>query len=199
MKYKLPIAVPKGLKIRVTQYYGDKTRVAWYKANGIDIDEHNGIDFCIGDAIETYGTKLVCPFPRAGLNKIWFEGAMNTKGNGIEIGYSDGKDYLQIVLWHLSEVVTNGLYLEGETLGYIGNSGLCDPRPTAERPFNGSHLHLIAYRNGVLIDPQEIFDLSQWYEGEETGQGKDLPPLFWSLDHAKKLLTDLINKFKMKK
>jgi hypothetical protein len=190
MKYKLPIASP--TKPTITQYYGDKSRVAYYHANGIMIDAHNGVDFVTGDAIQTYGTRLVCPVPKAELSKTWWENPMSTSGNGIQIAWEEGSDRYNVRFWHCSEIVTTNTYLEGSTIAYIGNSGLCSPKPTPQKPFDGAHLHLMVFKNGVLIDPLDIFDQNQWFISEDSGQEKDLPPLFWMLEYAKKQLLKLL-------
>jgi len=195
MKYKLPIRVPPGLKPTITQYYGDKSRVAYYHANGIMIDAHNGIDIVVGDAIQTYGLTLVCPVPRAELSKSWWDNPMSTSGNGIQIAWEEGSNRFNLRFWHCSELELAPYYLEGEAVALMGNSGLVSPKPTPERPFDGSHLHLMAFKNGVLIDPLEIFDENSWFIGSDTGTDKDLPPLRWVLEYAKKKLYNILSLF----
>ena len=185
-KLPFPIEIPEGSFPIITQAYGDKSKVAWYKKNGVDINEHNGVDVVVsGGKDATYGARVVCPFPQAALNKTWWDHPMSTKGNGIMISYQDGKDYYQMLVWHCSEIITKSLYKERDIIGFIGNSGLVDPKPTPESPFSGSHIHLMAYLNGKLIDPMEIFTIKEWYTGKDTGAIKDLPALQWVLDYAK--------------
>lgn len=185
---KLPLSSP--IKPTITQLFGDKSRIAWYKTNGIDIEEHNGVDFTVGNPEMTYGTKLVCPFPSAGLSRTWFTDPCSTKGNGIEISY---ENYLAR-FWHCSEITVKSNYREGDVVGYIGNSGLCNPSPTDTRPFDGSHLHLMVFKDGILIDPLTIFDRNAWYVSPDTGVDKDLPPLNRVLKYMKDVLYSLLAK-----
>lgn len=193
---KLPLRIPVGFKPIITQPYGDKSSVDWYKANGLDLTEHNGTDFIVGDSIQTYGTPVVCPVPKAELSRIWFTNAMSTSGNGIQICWEDNGGNYSMRCWHLSETVSKMEYSEGDIIGYLGNSGLCRPAPTYSQPFNGSHLHLMLWKNSKLIDPLSYFNKNEWYVGEDTGTEKDLPPLFWALNYAKGLLQALFNKIK---
>jgi len=187
---KLPISSP--IKPTITQPYGDKSSVAWYQANGLNLTEHNGVDFVIGNPQLTYGTKLVCPFPNATLSKSWWDTPLSTKGNGVEIQSGE----YQVRFWHCSEIVIKSTYKEGDVIGYIGNSGLCRPAPTDTRPFDGSHLHLMVLKNGVLIDPLTIFNKDGWYVSSDTPVDKDLPPFFrvvkYMTDVVKNLIVNLI-------
>ena len=192
MKYPLPFSIPFGLKPVITQPYGDTSAVAWYKEHGLNLTAHNGIDYCVGDSIQTYGTPLVCPFPKADLSKTWWENPMSTSGNGIQIGFEEGNDRYLVRFWHCSDIVTQGIYKEKDIIGYIGNSGLVRPAPTPQKPFDGSHLHLMVFKNNVLIDPLEIFDKDKWFTSEDTGVEKDLSPLFWALNYAKEQFKKLL-------
>src|SRR3990167_8793374 len=192
MKYPLPISCPKGTKPFITQYYGDASNVAWYKEHGLNLTAHNGLDIIVGDSIQTYGTKLVCPVSNAELSQTWFTNAMSTTGNGIQIGWNEGADRYNLILWHCSEIVTKNTYKEQDIVGYIRNSGLVKPAPTPQKPFDGSHLHLGLRKNNILIDPLTIFDETTWFTSEDTGQEKDLPPLFWALNYAKEQIKKII-------
>jgi murein DD-endopeptidase MepM/ murein hydrolase activator NlpD len=189
-RMKLPISSP--IKPTITQLYGDKSNVAWYQSNGLNLAEHNGVDFVVGDPTLTYGTRLVCPFQKATLSKSWWDNPLSKKGNGIEIQSGE----YQVRFWHCSEIVVKSKYVESDTLGYIGNSGLCFPAPSDKKPFDGSHLHLMAYKNGVLIDPLTIFNKDEWYLSTDTGVDKDLPPLFRVVKYIKTVLESLLSKLK---
>ena len=173
--YKLPIKSPS--KPIITQVFGNSSNNDWYRANGIFTD-HNGVDFITGNAIQTYGTPLVCPFPEAKVIKIVWDSPMTTKGNGITIKSGN----LQIVLWHTGEIKVklNQKLKEGDVVCYIGNSGLCRPAPTTARPYDGSHLHFMLFVDNVLTDPLTKFDASQWYLGEDSGLAHDMEPAKWS-------------------
>lgn len=187
---KLPISSP--IKPTITQLYGDKSSVDWYRANGLDLTEHNGTDFIIGDSILTYGTKLVCPVSEASLSQTWWDNPMSTQGNGIQISWEYNYDRYSMRCWHCSEIVVKSSYKEGEVIGYIGNSGLCRPSPTPQKPFNGSHLHLMLYKNGILINPLTVFNPNEWYISSDTGVQKDIPPLQWALNFVKSQLSKLL-------
>lgn len=183
---KLPISAP--IKPTLTQGYGDTSRVAWYKTNGINIDFHNGLDYVVGDSTLTYGTKLVCPFPTAALSKSWWTNPLSTSGNGIEIQSGEYK----VRFWHCSEIVIKSSYKEGDVVGYIGNSGLCSPAPSDNRPFDGSHLHLMVFKNDVLIDPLTIFKKDEWFLSTDTTIEKDLPPLFRVVKYMTEIVKNLL-------
>jgi len=172
----------------VTQDYGNTSNNAWYQANGVTAPFHNGIDIVTSfDSQKTYGTECVCPFEKATVVKVIFDTPTSTKGNGVTI-QSEPKDGViyQVVFWHTGEVpVKIGQVLkEGDVVCYIGNSGLCNPKPTAERPWDGAHCHLMLFKfqlvnntwvlqnadNGVggAINPASLFDFKQWYIGKDT-------------------------------
>lgn len=186
---KTPISSP--IKPTITQKYGDKSRVAWYKANGLNITEHNGVDYVVGNPELTYGTKLVAPRD-CYLSQTWWDTPLSTKGNGIQIAWEENNNRFNVRFWHCSEIVVKSSYKEGDVIGYIGNSGLCSPAPTDKRPFDGAHLHLMVYKNGILIDPLEIFDKDMWYVGVDTTVDKDLPPLFRVVKYMKTLVEKLL-------
>ena len=181
---------------QVTQEWGNTSNNAWYKANGIDIPFHNGIDVVSGDAKQTYGTECICPFETAKVVKVTWDSPTSTKGNGVTIESNDinGVKY-QVVFWHTGEIVVKlGQDLKlGDVICYVGNSGLCNPSPDALHPWNGAHCHLMLfkyvmtkmsngsqyvlqdYNNGVYgsRNPRELFDFTQWTLGTDTGLAHD--------------------------
>jgi len=179
---KLPIKCPQVPYL--TQAYGNKSSVPWYIANGLNLTEHNGADFITGDSVATYGTPLVCPFETAKVVKVTFDTPMSTKGNGVTIEGRVGDDKIQVVLWHTGEVALRrgDKIKEGDIICYIGNSGLCRPAPTAEYPYNGSHLHLMIFKNGILGDPATIFDFKTWYLGDYGNHVHDIHPIIWATE-----------------
>ena len=184
MKYFLPIEIVRGRFPIVSQEYGDKSNVEWYKSQGINITGHNGTDIVIsGGAVATYGTRLVCPVPNALLDKVWFTTPLSTQGNGVRIRWRDERGLVQCLVWHCSETNQQGEYKELDTLGYIGNSGIVRPAPTVWNVHNGAHVHLMAYVNNVLVNPREIFDFMKWYKSDiDTSVEKDLPPFTYFLN-----------------
>jgi hypothetical protein len=179
---KLPIAIPKGCRVVVSQRFGETAYNGWYRDNGIYLDSHNGTDLIIegsgDDKVLTYGTRLVCPVPFARLERTYWDTPMSSKGNGITFVWPEGVDNFRCILWHCSEVVEKAEYYQGDTMGFIGNSGAVFPKPSPNCPYCGVHLHLGLEKNGQLIDPLSYFGLD-WFEAPDTGVQKDLPPLFW--------------------
>lgn len=187
MKYSLPIRIVKGRYPVITQEFGNQSNNPWYELNGVKFDAssqggHNGTDIVIrggkNQATDTYGTELVNPFPNALPTKVWWDSAMSTKGNGIQIQMKDERGQIRILCWHCSECHFQEEYKEGDTIGYVGNSGLVTPKPSFTNVHAGAHLHLGAWINGVMVNPREIFDFTKWYVSDvDTSIEKDLPPI----------------------
>lgn len=193
MKYKLPLLIPEGYVPHIVALFGDTSSVAWYRENGLNLDYHNGVDIALITPELTYGTAIVCPVPAAELSKTWWENSMSTSGNGIQIAWEENNDRYNMRAWHCSEIVTKSSYKEGNVIGYIGNSGLVRPAPTPQSPFGGSHIHLMLYKNGVLVDPLTVFNRDDWFiSTTDTGIEKDLPPLRWALQFVLKQLRKLL-------
>jgi hypothetical protein len=195
---KAPFKSP--YQLRVTQEYGNTSNNTWYLANGITAPFHNGIDICFGTPIQTYGTPCICPFDKAKVVKLTFDTPLSAKGNGITIeSYPvDGVVY-QVVFWHTGEInVIIGQELKlGDVVCYIGNSGLVNPQPDINNPYNGSHCHLMLFKyvwtikqNGSLYElqdenngvngarnPRELFDFTQWTVSNDTGLEHDIFPI----------------------
>lgn len=189
---KLPLPIKSQNKPIITQGYGDTRLVEWYKANGVNIPMHNGVDFVVGTDRITFGTPLVCPFETAKVVKVTFDTPTSTKGNGVTIeGVWEGKT-LQVVFWHTSEVsAKTGDNLKfGDTICYIGNSGLCNPPRTEDNPFAGSHLHLMVFEwtgtawKGIDTDmkgamnPCDYFNTEAWFvTDKDSGNEHDIPAI----------------------
>jgi murein DD-endopeptidase MepM/ murein hydrolase activator NlpD len=203
-------------KLTVTQEYGNTTNNNWYRTNGIDIPFHNGVDIVFGTPKETFGTECVCPKGNWKVVKLTWESPNSTKGNGVTIQSEENNGVIyQVVYWHTSEIIIKlGQNLkEGDVICYIGNSGLCNPKPTSDKPFNGSHCHLMLFEyrkvttpqgtewklqnsnNGVSgsIDPRNLFDFYNWYKVDlDTGLEHDI----WALLPFAKLQKDVVGWFK---
>ena len=195
MRHPLPLSIPEGYKVAVTQPFGDKSNVDWYHKNGLNIDSHNGVDLIIvfegctrpQQMAATYGTKIVSPVP-AHLDQKWWTTPLSSQGNGVQVSWRDGVDKISMRTWHCSEVYAKPNYEALETLGLIGNSGLVWPAPNNACVLCGSHLHLMTYKNGTLVDPETIFDYTKWHVSEDTGVEKDLAPFFHFLGKIKDMV-----------
>jgi hypothetical protein len=201
----IPIIVPYGYKLRISQPFGSTGDVEWYKNNGLNIPFHNGVDIVVDndDPRLTYGSACFCPFPKGWTVKKTFDSAMSTKGNGVTLEsdtfVEDGiEKKVQIVLWHLSSLTDGTQLVYKNIVGYVGNSGLVHPAPSTACPFCGSHLHLMLYEfhktstgmfmlqntgNGVggAVDPMTRFSLSVAEYGEDTNVSFDTAPLKWAM------------------
>lgn len=193
-KLPLPLEIVRGRYPIVTQEFGDTAKAEWYKANGININAHNGTDIVIsGGPVATYGTKIICP-AKALRNKVWFTDPMSTQGNGVKVQWqNENNEVVKMTVWHCSECVSQEEYQRGDTLGYIGNSGLVDPKPTFSSVHNGAHLHLMTYINEVLCNPREVFDFGRWIVSEtDTSKEKDLAPFQYFINKISESLKKLI-------
>lgn len=204
-KLPIPIRVPDGYRLAMTQPYANTGLNDWYARNGITAPFHNGVDLVITDRLgrtnwtKTYGAALITPTSGWRIVKITFDTPMATKGNGITI---ESPEYVengvtkksQVVFWHCSATRSLPGTLPAFTeVAYIGNSGLVRPEPSPVCAHCGSHLHLMLFdytfngsfwtldnnNNGVggAIDPLTRFDLSNVIYGADTSVDKDLPPL----------------------
>lgn len=182
MLYNVPLRIPTGRVVSVTQGFKSTELVEWYKSQGLDIKEHTGVDLVCGNSWETYGTPFVCPFPKATLHARDFDTALGGKGSRVQIRCIDWKRR-ELILGglHLSEVSENVGFLEGDVIGYIGNNGSVTPKPSLINPAAGAHLHLTLLVDGVLTDPLTFFDVQNPYRGPDTGIQKDLPAAEWAV------------------
>ena len=42
---------------------------------------------------------------------------------------------------------------QGQVIATVGNTGNCQPRPSASNPYNGTHLHFEVRINGRCVNP----------------------------------------------
>jgi len=92
---------------------------------------------------------------------------------------------------HLSGVEIQDEYREGDTLGYIGNYGLVLPAPTIGKPFQGSHIHLVLFKNGVAVNPLLYFDINNPFRSPDTGITRDVFAIKWAIRKIKEVLANL--------
>lgn len=203
MKFLSPIKRHSGLLVKITQRYADPANVAWYKANGMNIPFHNGLDLILdGTPSQNYGTELVACFDGKVVRR-YFESPMSSKGNGLVLESNpveeEGKLRIyQAVYWHCSKLSEKNEFKKGETVAYIGNSGLVRPAPTNECVHCGSHLHFMIYvyefqnglwvklysNNGVegAVDPLPFIDGLQGESGDDTPFENDAPAYQYFID-----------------
>src|SRR3990167_2849495 len=220
MKLLSPVKRHSGLLVKINQRFADPANVAWYKANGIDIPFHNGLDLGLtGTPSQNYGSELVACFDGRVVKRT-FESPMSAKGNGLTLEskpfIEDGKTKIyQSVYWHCSKLSDKNEFKKGETVAYMGNSGLVLPKPSVECVHCGSHLHFMIYSwelqdgvwtllnkdNGVggAIDPLPLIDgLQGESEGDDTPFENDAPAYQYFIDLIREIIKELIEQFKPK-
>lgn len=195
MLYNIPLRVPAGRVVSITQEFKDEARVAWYKENGITTNEHTGLDLACGDSWQTYGTPFVCPFPKAELIAREVAADPGLKAGRVQIRHVDWKGR-ELILGglHLSEVSDNAGFIEGDVVGFIGNSGAVTPKPSLMNPAAGAHLHMTLRVDGVLTDPCLFFDVQTPYRGADTGYEKDKPAADWAVRELLHLIAGMTGK-----
>jgi len=195
MLYNIPLRVPPGRVVSITQEFKDAARVAWYKENGITTKEHTGLDLACGDSWQTFGTPFVCPFSKATLHAREITDPMGAKGSRVQIRCVDWKGR-ELILGglHLSEISENAGFVEGDVIGYIGNSGSVLPVPSLLNPAAGAHLHMTLLVDGVLTDPTLFFDIQNPYRGADTGYEKDKPAAEWAVRELLHLIAGITGK-----
>lgn len=195
MLYNIPLRVPPGRVVSITQPFKSTEMVAFYKSQGLDIKEHTGLDLVCGDSWQTYGTPFVCPFPKAELVSAENYPEPGQKGGRVQIRCVDWKGR-ELILGglHLSEVSDNVGFLEGDVIGFIGNSGPVFPAPDIAHPAAGAHLHLTLRVDGVLTDPALFFDVQNPYRGPDTGYEKDKPAAMWAVRELLSLIGGMTGK-----
>lgn len=188
--YKFPLKIPVGRKVEITQAFKSTELIDYYKSKGINITSHEALDVACGDAAQTYGTPFVCPFPIATLDRMNPADADNGIAGLIQIKSGD----LTLGGIHLSEVIKQDVYKEGDVLGYIGNYGYVLPAPTIAKPFDGSHIHLYLIQGGKAVNPLLYFDVNNPFRGEDNPR-RDILAVRWAIRQIEKLTGIEILKF----
>lgn len=121
----------------ISQLYGVS---AYFYQKEFGIPHHNGIDIVVRDSKRGYGTPIKATHD----GKIAYlraDNVQSSKGSGVYLQSLDNK--FQTVYWHLSEIMCNlgDEIKQGQTIGLMGNTGRCKPKPTQLNPYAGTHLH----------------------------------------------------------
>lgn len=178
--WRVPIAVPAGQYILITQGYGPTSVEMEPPGPNGEPHFHYGIDLVSGDDHHTYGLGVVCPFPTAMEYNEEFTEPMGPVGNFHTISHTDEQGVSwRMMAYHLSDVEVASPYSEGTVIGHIGNTGMVWPKPSIIDPYAGAHLHLQVWRNGVIVDPLLYFDTSRPYSAGPTPQRLEMPPADW--------------------
>lgn len=181
--YKLPIRVPSNLNPIITQGFRAEEQLDFSTALSTSTRFHNGIDITCGTPEQTWGRECVWPFPWDG---VVYDSRVDspfgaTQYARAQIDTTDPETGTQygLLFLHLSSVTHIKdpadnrviLYKQGDTIGKIGNNGLVSPKPTPQRPLDGSHLHLglgvkkLGELNYTMADPLKHFDAKEPFRG----------------------------------
>lgn len=187
---RFPIICPDGAKVIITQGFQPKNNPT-----------HDAIDFIIGNprkgkrenARLSYASQLVCPVKEAKCVLLNNFGEMNDLGNGVDIEWQEDGYYWRLHFWHTcyEQLVVNDIINEGGLVALMGNTGDCRPKPTPERPYDGTHCHMRLSRyqkdqwgfgniNTVSLDPLLYFDMKNPYIGADSSILVDLEPIKWA-------------------
>ncbi len=133
----------------VTQKFGDTHLLAYYAANGVYFNGHNGLDIVANHGQEVRATH-------EGIVEVQVDSA---QGHGVVLKTLDAYDYkgqqvkFKTIYWHLIDniPVTNGQQVKiGDLLGYADSTGLS----------TGDHLHYglkPINPNGSNLEPDNGF------------------------------------------
>ena len=96
----------------------------------------------IGGSIANYGTDGN------------YVGSYASYGEYVEIDHQDGTITLYAHLKAGSRTVSKGQKVkQGQIIGYVGNTGNVQPRPSTSNPLGGTHLHFSVFVNGRAVNP----------------------------------------------
>jgi len=184
--YKFPIRLPIGWKLAKSQGFHDG---------------HEGNDIVVAGSDygpRTFGLPFVWPFPFPG--RIYDSVADSPIAAEAKKAHAqvDGIDpntgiAYSILVIHLSGAAytvaagqaSNAVFHEGDVIGYLGNSGMVSPKPTIERPFDGSHAHIglgikkLGEINYTMVDPSIYFDINDPFRGPDD-PSRDQPVYDWA-------------------
>lgn len=130
--------------IRPLQYPNVIISAGWY-----GYPNHKGIDFITAGATgNTYGKEIRAAadgvVKTAEYHYSWGNNVYINHGNGVYTRYA-----------HCSKmIVGKGEQVkQGQVIGYVGNTGNVNPRPSASNPHAGAHLHFEVWVNGTRVNP----------------------------------------------
>lgn len=111
-------------------------KVVAVKAGTVEISR------AIGGSIKNYDSNGKCI------------GSYSSYGEYVVINHHDGTMTLYGHMKPGSRTVSAGdTVKQGQVIGIVGNTGNCQPRPTASNPLRGTHLHFEVRINGRPVNP----------------------------------------------
>ncbi len=126
------------------QYPNVVISAGWYGYPG-----HKGIDFATsGPTGSAYGKEI-----RAAADGVVYSSEYHYSwGNNVYINHGNGV-YTRYA--HCSKLLVGKgqTVKQGQVIAYVGNTGNVSPRPSAENPHAGAHLHFEVWVNGERVNP----------------------------------------------
>lgn len=129
-----------------------------YYEEKYNIKGHNGIDIIFpGQPKNGYGAKILAAHDGIVSSVTFDTYPLHTRGNGIYIDSLDKT--FTTVYWHCSEVLITSQkeVSAGDVIALAGNTGLVNPLPTKEAPYNAVHLHFGVKDNTILNNEYNKF------------------------------------------
>ncbi len=182
-KYPLPIILPAGTQVIVSQPFGPTNIALEPEGPNGEPHFHYGVDLLWGTAPDTFGCELVIPAPVATLASYIQDPGSPTVTPCMTFNFtgSSGNKY-QMVLAHVSKLIFATEYKEGQVVALTGNYGDLQPQPTFDYPYGGSHLHLGLTCNDKWVNPLDYFDINQYTVGLKRPIINLLPRAQWALN-----------------
>ena len=131
--------------------------------NGI-LYNHRGIDYIRANG-NSFGTELHAP--HSGI--LTYLTDPNGYGYHARLNFLHNNHNYTIILGHMRVAMPQrildrrmaGIMTidEGAVIGWMGNTGWCEPAPTPENPFAGTHLHYEIRVDGEAQDPEFFYNV----------------------------------------
>lgn len=196
-KFPLPITLPAGTKVTVTQPFGVTANTLEPVGPAGQPHFHYGVDLVWGSPGFIFGTEYVLPVDAESMSSYELPpGAPNTTPFVcFNFTGASGTKYI-MTLAHVSQIFMLPQLKAGEVVALAGNYGLVAPQPTIAAPFDGSHLHLGLQANGVWVDPLEYFDIDQFTIGPVRDPNNCVTRINWACQQVEAELQQLVTNAK---
>jgi hypothetical protein len=194
LKFPLPIVLPAGTKVTVTQPFGVTANTLEPIGPNGEPHFHYGIDLVWGPDNVIFGTPLVLPEVATESSYVLPPGNVNQPTPYVMFNFTgaSGTKYT-MELAHCSAIFLGAQYGKGKIVALAGNYGLVAPTPTIADPFAGSHLHLGLQIDGKYVDPAEYFDVTQFTVGPKRDPSNCVPRINWACQQVEAELQALVS------
>lgn len=176
--YRFPLRIPYGTNLTIAQPFRADSQIDFSTALSTSTIFHNGVDIVSGNPQQSWGLDCVWPFPWPGTVfsaevDSPFGALLHAHTQVDTVNPETGTAYSLIYL-HVSSVPSPKTptqdklitYYLGDTVAKTGNNGAVTPKPTPQKPYDGTHLHLglgvkrPGELNFIMADPLSIFDIN---------------------------------------